>query len=227
MAEKWWSKVLHLAGIVLMGLTAAFTIMGGAGTSCVAINPSGFGGSFSGIAPYQWLYISFVLVTLAFGVMGARAALLLVRSRANAYRYALISLLGGTLVGVIHMLVSRALRGSSMPVDMVTYVSVITLAVFLLFRLPGVWVHIDFGKPHQSSQAGTAGGLSAVITGAVCLTVQYWMGPTHTIGGVNYADAWHVPFQVVGWALVAAGLTWLVYTSLLPVRRRVPANMLA
>ncbi len=55
--NSWWGKTLRIIGIVLMTLTAAFTLMGGAGTSCVALNPAGFGGNFSGIAPYQWLYV--------------------------------------------------------------------------------------------------------------------------------------------------------------------------
>ncbi len=94
--------------------------------------PGWFGGSFSGIAPFQWLDILFVLVTLAFGEMGARGVLRLIRNRPNAYRYALIALVGGSIIGVIHLYVSRALRGSSMPVDMVTYINILTLVIFLI-----------------------------------------------------------------------------------------------
>src|SRR4030065_993565 len=101
MGKKMWAKILRLVGIILMGLTAVFTIMGGVGTTCVAVNPTGFGGNFAGIAPYQWLYVMFVVVTLAFGVMGARAVLLLIHNRPNAYRYSVIALIGGAVVGVI------------------------------------------------------------------------------------------------------------------------------
>lgn len=211
MADKWWSKTLRLVGIVLMALTAIFTTMGGVGTSCVALNPKGFGGSFSGIAPYQWLYVLFVLVTLAFGVMGARGVLLLIRNRANSYRYVLIALVGGTVVGVIHMLVSRSLRGSSMPVDMVTYINILTLVVFLVFRFPGLWQQIGYGRPVKSNTTGMASGLTAIVSGAICLTIQYWMGPTHTIGGVNYADVWHITLQVIGGALIISGAALLVF----------------
>lgn len=211
MADKWWSKVLRLVGIILMAVTAIFTMMGGAGTSCVALNPKGFGGSFSAIAPYQWLYILFVLVTLAFGVMGARGVLLLIRNRANSYRYVLIALVGGTLVGVIHMLVSRSLRGSSMPVDMVTYLNILTLVTFLVFRVPGLWQQIGYGRPVKSNPTGMAGGLAAIVCGAICLSIQYWMGPTHTIGGVNYADVWHITLQVIGGALIISGSALLIF----------------
>ncbi len=209
MKDKWWAKVLRILGIVLMALTAVFTLMGGIGTTCVALNPTGFSGSFSGIAPYRWLYILFVIVTTAFGVMGIRAVVLLIRNRPNAYRYSLIALIGGSIIGVIHMLVSRSLRGSSMPVDMVTYFNLLTLAVFLIYRIPGLWEHIGYGRPHPSSSADLAGGLTSITMGTICLTIQYWMQSTHTITGVNYADVWHIPFQVAGWLLVVLGC-WLV-----------------
>jgi hypothetical protein len=212
MKDKWWAKVLRILGIVLMAITAVFTLMGGIGTSCVALNPTGFSGSFSGIAPYQWLYILFVLVTTAFGVMGIRAVVLLIRNRPNSYRYSLIALIGGSVVGIIHMLVSRSLRGSSMPVDMVTYINLLTLAVFLIYRIPGLWEHIAYGRPHPSNTAGVAGGLACITMGTICLTIQVWMQPTHTITGINYADVWHTPFQVAGWVLVVAGC-WLVLRS--------------
>ena len=227
MADKWWVKVLRLVGIVLMGLTAVFTLMGGAGTSCVAINPNGFGGGFSEIAPFQWLYILFVVVTFAFGVMGARAVLLLMRNRANSYRYALIALAGGTVVGVIHMLVSRSLRGSSMPVDMVTYTNIFTLGIFLIYRFPGLWERIGYGQPAPSNTTGMAGGLSAITSGTICLTIQYWMGPTHTIGGVNYADVWHMVFLVSGWALVVAGIALLVLSNGILASNKAPAKLAA
>ena len=206
MGQKWWAKVLRMIGIILMGLTAVFTIMGGVGTTCVALNPTGYDGKFAGIAPYQWLYFLFVVVTFAFGVMGARATWLLIRNRSNAYRYSIIALLGGTIVGVIHVLVSRALRGGSMPVDMVTYFNILTLVVFLIFRIPPLWQEIGFGQPVYASTAGTAGGLASISCGVITLTIQYWMVPTHTIGGVNYADIWHVQLQLIGWFLISAGL---------------------
>ena len=221
MSNKSWAKVLRIVGIVLMGLTAVFTIMGGIGTSCVAINPTGFGGKFSGLASFQWLYLLFVLFTFAFGVMGARAVFLLTRARANAYRYALIALVGGTVVGVIHIIVSRTLRGSSMPVDMVTYTNILTLVVFLIFRLPGLWQHIDYSKASPANLAGISGGLAAISGGAMALTIQYWMGSTHTINGVNYADVWHLQLQLAGWILVVAGISLMVWSArLFPIKAR-------
>lgn len=79
MRDKWWAKTLRIIGIVLMSLTAAFTLMGGMGTSCVALNPTGFGDTFAPLAQVQWLYILFVLLGIAIGIMGVRAVVLLVK----------------------------------------------------------------------------------------------------------------------------------------------------
>jgi hypothetical protein len=225
MGKKWWAKILRLVGIILMGLTAVFTIMGGVGTTCVALNPTGFGGNFAGIAPYQWLYLLFVVVTLAFGVMGARAVFLLIRNRSNAYRYSIIALAGGSIVGVIHVIVSRALRGGSMPVDMVTYMNILTLVVFLIFRIPPLWQEIGFGRSAPSNTAGTAAGLTSITSGVIALTIQYWMGPTHTIGVVNYADIWHVQLQLIGWVLIITGVSAFLWAGGVFSRKDISARL--
>ena len=64
---------------------------------------------------------------------------MLIKGSKHAYRAAIIALLLGTIINAIHMFASRALRGASMPVDGVLYTNVLTLLVFLLFRIPGIW----------------------------------------------------------------------------------------
>ncbi len=142
MENRWWSKLLRVIGIILMSLTALFTLMGGAGTTCVALDPTGFGGKFAGIAPFQWLWIIFVLVGVAAGVLGIRAVILLSKGTRNAYRATLVALILGSVINAIHLLASRALRGSSMPVDGVLYTNILTLVIFLIFRIPGIWQHV-------------------------------------------------------------------------------------
>jgi len=214
--NKWWAKLLRIVGIVLMSLTALFTLMGGAGTSCVALNPAGFGGKFAGIAPYQWLWILFVLIGLAAGIMGTRAVVLLIKGRKNAYRYALIALIIGTAINLIHLFASRALRnGSSMPVDMVLYTNVLTLIIFLIFRIPAIWQGVNYEKP--ASEKKTGGQAAAIALGAcglLALTIQFLMGPTHTINGVNYADVWHIALSLIGSVLILAGGATALYTNL-------------
>lgn len=224
MRNTWWAKTLRILGIVLMSLTAAFTLMGGAGTTCVALNPTGWEGKFAGIAPFQWLWILFVLIGLAAGVMGVRAAVLLVRGRKNAYRYALIALLIGTGINLIHVFASRALRGGSMPVDAVLYTNVLTLVVFLLFRIPGIWQGVDYEKPAGEKETGKhAAAISLALTGLLTLVIPSLMAPTHTIGGVNWADAWHVTLTTLGAALILAGLGLGLYRQFAPARRAAAA----
>ncbi len=219
--NKWWAKLLRIVGIVFMSLTALFTLMGGAGTSCVALNPTGFGDTFSPIAKFQWLYILFVLVTVAIGIMGVRAVVLLVKGKKNAYRYSLIVLLLGTVVGAIHIAVSRALRGGSMPVDMVVYTTTLTLIIFLLFRIPRIWQGVNYEKPESEKKTGKqAAAIALGATGLLTLTIQFLMAPTHTIGGINYADVWHVALTLIGMALIGASAVMAVYTEFVAVARQ-------
>ncbi len=220
MRDKWWAKTLRIIGIVLMSLTAAFTLMGGMGTSCVALNPTGFGDTFAPLAQVQWLYILFVLLGIAIGIMGVRAVVLLVKGTKNAYRCTLIALMAGILVGGIHMAVSRALRGSSMPVDAVVYTTVLTLVVFLLFRIPGVWQGVDFEKPVGDKKTGKqAAAIALGAVGLLALSIQFLMSPTHTIGGINYADVWHTALTAIGLALILGGVATALYTRFALERR--------
>ncbi len=212
--NNWWARLLRIVGIVFMSLTALFTLMGGAGTSCVALDPTGFGGSFAGIAPYQWLWILFVLVGVAVGIMGVRAVVLLIRGTKNAYRYALIALILGTALNAVHLYASRALRGGSMPVDMVLYTNVLTLIIFLLFRIPRIWQGVDYAKPAGEKNTGKqASAIALGASGLLALAIQFLMAPTHTISGINYADVWHTALTAIGLALVLGGIATAVYTK--------------
>ena len=224
-------KILRWVGIVLLGVTSAFTIMGGAGTTCVAVAAEKYE-KFVGIEPYKWLYVIFVLATIAAGVMMARALVLLVRCKPNGYRDTIIALLAGIVIGTIHIIVSRSLRnGSSMPVDAVTYTAVLTLIVFLLFKISGVWALVDFtqAKPGENEKAG---GAAAIISGLLAFNIQYLMASTHTLGGVNYGDAFHVSMTLTAFALVLLGCgvwlraAWQVRTHRLSTRRRLIGDML-
>lgn len=221
MRNAWWSKLLRIVGIILMSLSAAFTLMGGAGTTCVALNPEGFGGKFAGIAPFQWLWILFVLLGIAAGVLGIRAVVLLVRGSSHAWRDSVIALVAGTLLNAVHLVMSRALRGGSMPVDGVLYMNVLTLVVFFLFRIPRIWQGVNYEKPSGGQPAGTAAAAFALwAAGLLTLTIQFLMQPTHTIGGVNYADAWHITLSAIGGGLLISGLLAVLLPRLAAARRQ-------
>jgi hypothetical protein len=220
-----FGKVLRIVGIVLMGITAAFTLMGGAGTTCVALAAEKFGERMAPLVPYKWLYITFVLVTLAVGVMGIRAVILLIKGRPNAYRFTVNTLALGILVGVVHMTVSRSLRGSSMPVDAVFYLTLLTLVVFLVFRIPAIWQVVDFEKPSPDKNLPrNAAAITLLFSCLLTLTVQVWAGPTHMFDGVNYADAWHTQLTLLGWALGLLGMLLLFASPLKKLVRKFPIS---
>jgi hypothetical protein len=215
--NSFWAKFLRITGIVLMGITAVFTLMGGAGTTCIALAAENYGEKWAPLVPYKWLYILFVIVTLAIGVMGIRAVVLLIQGRANAYRYTVITLILGIVVGVIHMAVSRSLRGSSMPVDGVVYMTVLTLLVFLVFRIPAIWQGVNYEKPSSKPELPrSAAAITLLFSSVLILTVQYWAGPTHMFEGTNYSDAWHMQLSLLGWALSLVGAGLL---AVLPAKR--------
>ncbi len=203
--NSFFARFLRFIGIVLMGLTGGFTLLGGIGTSCAAFNPIGFGDSMALLAPFQWLYILFVLVGVVLGIMGIRATIMLVRGSDKSYRYALIVLIAGVVIGFIHIFASRALRGKSMPVDAVVYTTLLTLVIFLLFKVPTIWQGVDFAKA-KTSQNKPAGGAAAILLGIMTLTIQFTMGTTHTWGGINYADAFNASMTVIGIGLLLLGV---------------------
>ena len=218
--NSFFARFLRFVGIALMGLTATFTLLGGAGTTCVAVDPTGFGDSMAPLAKFQWLYALFVLAGLAIGVWGIRATIKLVKGTPDSYLTTIKVLVAGVAVGGLHIYASRMLRGKSMPVDAVVYTTVLTLVIFLIFRIPGIWQGVNFDK---GSRNGNTGGLAAAITlilvGISVLALPYMMAETHTFvsGGINWAATWSLPLNLIGFLLVVDGLGWLTL-FLLPNR---------
>lgn len=198
-----FAKSLRFTGIVLMGLTGGFTLLGGVGTTCVALAPTRYE-SMKALAPFQWLYILFVLTGIALGAWGIYATILLIKGTEKSYRSALLVLVSSAAVGVIHIIVSRMLRGKSMPVDAVVYTTILTLIVFLVFRIPAIWQMVDFTKGNAKSNR-PASGAAAILLGLLMLTIQHIMGATHTWNGVNYADAFNMTMTAAGTACLLCG----------------------
>ncbi len=206
--NSFFAKFLRFIGIVLMALTGGFTLLGGIGTTCAALFPTKYE-SMTALAPFQWLYILFVLTGIAIGVWGIWATIKLVKATPDAYLMSVRALIAGVLVGGFHIYMSRLLRGKSMPVDAVVYTTVLTLAIFLLFRIPWIWQGVDFAKA-SSSDNKKAGGAAAILLGLFTLTIQYTMGSTHTWGGENYAGAFNTSMTVIGIGLFLLGLTLFI-----------------
>jgi len=210
--DSFFAKFLRFIGIVLMALTGGFTLLGGVGTTCAALFPTNYE-SMAPLAPFQWLYILFVLTGIAVGVWGIWATVKLVKGTSDSYKMSMQALVAGVVIGGFHIYMSRMLRGKSMPVDAVVYTTVLTLVVFLLFRIPSIWQGVDFEKAKNNK---TAGGAATIILGALTLTIQYTMGSTHTWGGVNYADEFNTAMVLIGSVLILSGTGYL--TQLLNIR---------
>ena len=206
--NTWWGKTLRFIGIVLMAMTGGFTLLGGIGTTCAALFPTKWD-SLAPLASFQWLYILFVLTGIAIGVWGIWATVKLVRGTTDSYKMSLYALIAGAVIGGIHIAVSRAVRGKSMPVDAVVYTTVLTLIVFLLFRIPFIWNGVNFDKGSDKT-SHMAGGAAAILLGIFTLTIQYMMASTHTWDGINYADAFNASMALLGSALILGGAGFLL-----------------
>jgi hypothetical protein len=133
----------------------------------------------------------------------------------------MIALLLGTVLNAIHLVASRLLRGGSMPVDAVLYMNFLTLVIFLLFRIPGIWQGVNYEKPEGEKQTGRqAAAIALAAVGLLSLTIQFLMAPTHTIGGINYADVWHTALTFLGLALILSGAVTAVYIEFIPLKRK-------
>jgi hypothetical protein len=193
----------------LMGLTAGFTLLGGAGTSCVAL-AAGRWDSMAALVPYMWLYQILVVLTIADAVVGLWATVGLARRRRNAYTVALIALVAGILLAGIQMATSLRLRGGAAPTNMRLYFTVFTLLVFLVLRLPPIWKRNGFDSSTASDSGNSTAGLAAFLMGALVLTTSFWAGPSHTFEGRNWVLVWDIPLMLIGSALIVGGLVLLV-----------------
>lgn len=200
-------KILRIAAIVLLGLTAAMNLLGGIGTTCAAFSSNvGYRLAFKEIMDYRWLYQVFVVTTILVGLAGVWGLIQLVRGGPKVYRDILIILVVGSLLAGVHYFTSMALRGKAAPANVKFYINIFTLIVFLLFKLPGIREKVDFTKGGGKNETTAAVGVSAIATGALILSVFHWAGPSHTFFGENWTYVFFAPLVGVGAVLALWGL---------------------
>jgi hypothetical protein len=200
-------KIIRICAIVLMGLTVAFTLLGGIGSTCAAFLTENFA-AMSPLLPYKWLYQLLVIVSVAIGLWGIRALVGLVKGKTWAYRETMLVLILGGLTALIQIIASRSLRGVSMPTDVRLYLTFLTLFLFLILRIPGIWEKVNFYH-QKGNTTDMAGGLAAISLGMMILTVHLWAGPSHTFDGFNYANVWSLQLTAAGWTLTLLGVAWM------------------
>jgi len=200
-------KTIRIVAIVLLGMTAAMNLLGGIGTTCAAFSSNvGYRMAFKEIMDYRWLYQILVVTTILIGLAGIWGLIKLVRGGPNIYRDILIILVVGCILAGIHYFASMTLRGKAAPANVKFYINILTLIVFLLFKLPGIREKVNFSSPGGKNETGAAGGVAAIMAGALTLSVFHWAGPSHTFFQQNWTYVFYLPLVVVGTALVLWGI---------------------
>ena len=213
------NRFLRILAVVLLSLSAPFTLLGGAGTTCIAFRPENFGAKWAPFIAIKPIMQVLVVVSLLAGVFGVYAIVKLARGRRGAYTWAVAFLLVAGLASAVQYSYSLALRGSTAPNNMRLYVTLFTLAVLLLMRLPGIWQRTGFEGKMSAGDLRSGGGLALILCGGITLTTPLWAAPTHLVDGYNTANVLFWPLTVGGLLLLAAGAALLIPRT---AARRVP-----
>jgi hypothetical protein len=203
-------KVIRTVGIIFFGLATIMNLVGGVGTSCAAFFTKNYPPFWALINEnMQWLYQGLVITTVIIGLAGIWVLIQLIRGKKNSLRNAMIVLLIATLLAGIQFYYSLQLFGSAAPANMKFFINVITLALFLIFLIPGVREKVNFSREEVSMDVNTAGGLAAIVMGVILLTTPYWAGPSHTYQGINWVNLLQFELNLSGIILTGAGIAML------------------
>jgi hypothetical protein len=225
MSSSATGKFLRILGIVLLAVTAAFTLLGGVGTTCVAFNAENFGESMAKLAPVKPVFQILVVISIVAALFGCYTTYRLARGQGGAFRAAIIFLLVGGAASAVQFYYSATLRGSTAPNNIRLYTTLLTLAVFLLYRLPGVWQKTGFETGSGSGGSmGTPAGAALFVSGLMALGMPVWGAPTHVIDGFNTVNVLLVPLMVVGAGLTASGLLLLAGVRLRHFEKPAPVE---
>ena len=199
-------KILRVLAIILLGMTAGINLLGGAGTFCAAFSSNvGYRMAFKAIMDYRWLYQIVMVLTIPTGIAGIVALVKYIKGKPDAYRFTMILLIIGTILGGTQFIASTVLRGKATPANVKFFTNVVTLVYFLILQLPGIRKTLDDSGPVDKSETNAAGGLAAFIAGTLTLTVFFWAGPSHTFFGENWVFVFETPLLVIGTLLVMGG----------------------
>ncbi|OJX48159.1 MAG: hypothetical protein BGO78_12870 [Chloroflexi bacterium 44-23] len=213
METKKNNKVLRLIVIILVGMTAAMNLLGGIGTTCAAFLTKQFPPMWK-LMDFQWLYQFFVVATTLVGIAGIWSLIKLIRGGKQAYKNALIVLVVGAVINIIHVVTSILLRGKATPADVVMVINLVTLAFFLFINTPGMRSKVNFDGKSNDSKTNLTGSVTAIVTGLLVLSTPLWAGPTHQFMGSNWVDLLITPLVVSGGSLLIGGSVSLIRIKL-------------
>jgi len=208
------SKILRGIALTLMSTTVLFTIIGGAGTVCIAIGAENYD-NLKMLVPYKWLYQIFVVIKFTIGFWGLHVVYTLFKGREKAYRNAMIVLSIGLLVAIAQMITSQILRGKTLPVDIRFYITLVTILVFLIIRIPYIWSKVDLTWSKKGGSKKIVAGTSLLLSGIITITTPIWAANSHiTADGYNLVNVLSVPLLYGGLSLIALGFGSLLYESI-------------
>jgi len=199
------STFLRIVTIVFLSLTAAMTLLGAIGTTCVAFNAEQYGPSMAALVPVKPIFQLLVFVSLAAGLFGVYSIVRLARGRKNSYNHVLIFLVVGLVASAVQFYYSLTLRGSTAPNNMRLYLTGLTLVLFLLLRLPGLWCRTGFDRDGSNPGQPRAEGMALFLCGLVTITTPVWAKPTHFIDGANTANVLLLPLLASGAIMMLLG----------------------
>lgn len=204
-------KFLRTTAIILMGITAAHTLLGASGSVCISWFPEQYE-SLVNVVPYKGIYQIATSFTFVSAFIGIWSVVGLVRGKSKAYLLAVSALVLSIATALTKMHYSKMLRGSTMPTDIRLYLSIFTLLFFLMLRLPGIKDKVDLTKSSKSdaSGTGTGTGVAMVLAGIAFLTTHLWAGPSHMMDGRNLVLVLDAPLTYGGIALLVGGITLLL-----------------
>ncbi len=209
-------KVLRISAIVMMGMTAAMNLFGGAGTYCAAFsNNIGYRMAFKALMDYRWLYQIVMITTVLTGIAGVMALIKLIRGKPGVYRFTLIVLAIGTVLGGTQFFASLILRGAATPANVKFFINLATLLLFLSFLLPGIKDKVDFSQPMEKAEKDSTAGIVSILVGITALTIFAWAGPSHTYFGENWVYVLEIPLLVVGTTLTVGGFITVLRAMLI------------
>lgn len=213
------STFLRIVVIILLSLTAAMTLLGAIGTTCVAFNAEKYGPRMALLVPVKPVFQVLVFVSLAAGLFGVYSIVRLARGRQNSYAQSLTFLLVGLAASGVQFYFSLTLRGSTAPNNIRLYLTGLTLALLLLLRLPGIWQRTGFDRSGSDGGLRSAGGAALFLCGLVTISTPVWAAPTHLIDGSNTSN-------VLFWPLLAGGafMIFLGGIRLAGLKMRVPVK---
>jgi len=218
--KKDYTGVVRGILVVFMGLTAVFTLLGGVGTVCVAWFAENWR-PFAVLAEYASVYQVCTVITLAAGLAGFVATFALLRGEKWAWSASVITLLVGFGTAATKMYYSNMLRGSTSPTNFRCYVTVLTLLIFLITRLPAIWKKVDLTKaPERFGSWATPTGITLFVGGLVAITTPMWAASIHVVDGFNLVNVIRTELLLGGGLAVVSGISLMAAVALgLPVEK--------